>query len=115
MVVNDKADSPTTKRKRGRPPKEDAGPSREAEATYRKRAETAPLVVTEGEWTETITEAVYWPGEGYGCGTRHQTRQDAEAAARSALMLGYGRRHDRNRVHIIEIRKRIIEVSISDA
>ena len=38
-----------SERRRGRPTKEEAAPAREAEAAYRKRAETAPLVIVEGE------------------------------------------------------------------
>jgi hypothetical protein len=70
------------------------------------------MTMTEGPWVQTITEAVYWANEGYGGASRYETREEARAAARRTMMLGYGRRKDKSRVHIIETRRRVIEVSI---
>jgi len=90
-------------------------PTEETEAAYRKRAETASLSVSEGEWTETIMEAVYWPKEGgYGCGTSCKTREDALDRARSTLKLGYGSDPTKHVVHIVETRRRVIVVSLAD-
>lgn len=99
-----------SRRKRGADPLQNAL----TEAAYKKRAETAPLVLSESQWKETIKEAVYWSGEGYGIPSKYETREQAEAAARRSMMLGYERPDGKSRVHIIETRIRIIEVSLGD-
>jgi hypothetical protein len=89
--------------------------SEETEAAYRKRAETAPLEVSEGEWKETIMEAVYWPQEGsYGGGTSCKTREEALDRARGTMKLGYGIDPAKHVVHIVETRRRVVVVSLAD-
>lgn len=82
---------------------------------YRKRAATAPLILTEREPKTTIKEAVWWPGDGYGGATPCRTLDEAKERARETLKLGYGQNPKKNVVHIVETTTRIIEVSIGDA
>ncbi len=90
--------------------------SEETQAAYRKRAETAPLEVSEGEWKEKIVEAVYWPKEGgYGCGTSCKTREEALGRARGTMMLGYGSDPAKHVVHIVETRTRVVVVRLAGA
>lgn len=87
----------------------------ESEKEYRKRAETAPLIMTEHPAGKTtIKEAVYWPGEGYGGSTSCMSMDEAKQRARETLKGGYGR-NGKSVVHIIETTTRVVEVSIGAA
>lgn len=88
----------------------------EPEKQYRKRAETAPLILTERPARTTIKEAVYWPDEGggYGGASICHSLDDAKYRARETLKMGYGR-GSKSVIHIIETTTRIIEVSIGSA
>lgn len=90
------------------------GTKLELEKEYRKRAETAPLILTEQPARTSIKEAVYWPGEGYGGANLCENLEHAKQQARETLKAGYGR-NGKSVVHIIETTTRIVEVSIGAA
>ena len=84
-----------------------------SDLAYRERARTAPLKTDEGAWKHTFKVVVYWPREGgYGMAVTRDTLDDALAAARSDMALGYGSDPTRHRVRIIETRTRVIEVGL---
>jgi hypothetical protein len=96
-------------------PNETTTTKTESEKQYRKRAETAELVLTEWPSRTAIKKAVYWPQEAsYGGADICASIDDAKQRARETLKLGFGR-DSKSVVHIIETTTRIIEVSIGSA
>jgi hypothetical protein len=57
-----------------------------------------------------IQEAVYWPGEGYGCANDYETIQQACAAARRSIAMGYGKA-GKNPIRVIVTTTQIIEIT----
>lgn len=58
-----------------------------------------------------IMEAIYWPGEGYGGGTRCATMDAAREHVRRSIAMGYGKA-GKNPVRIIVTTRQVIEFTV---